>query len=64
MRCSLSFVGIMSLITLYQTAISASDVGVSVSFFQIACQSACGHNFSTLVPCGGDNAMERAVKVV
>jgi len=43
---------------------SASDVGVSARFFQITFQSACGHSFSILIPCGGVMALERALSVV
>ena len=63
MRCSFSFVEIMSCITLYHSAISASDVGVCVRFSQISLQSAFGHLDSTRILCGGDSAMDRALNV-
>jgi len=61
MWCSLSFVGMMSCMTLYQYAMSAPDFDVIVKVFQIAFQSTCGHClFSTLISCVVDVAMDRA----
>jgi len=41
-RCSLTFVKIMSCITLYHVAVSNPDTGAACRFFQILTQSACG----------------------
>jgi len=44
-RWSLTFVGIMTCITVYHVAVSNPDTGAACKFFQIVTQSAFGHNF-------------------
>jgi hypothetical protein len=53
----------MLCITLYHSAISASDVGVCIRFSQIRLQSAFCHMDSTRIFCGADSAIDRARNV-
>jgi len=49
-RCSPTFVGMMSCITLNHVAVSNPDTGAVCRFFQIVTQSTCDYNFVILIP--------------
>ena len=48
-RCSLSFFGIISWMTLYQFALISPIIAVEARFWHIIFNSAYGHSFSTLI---------------
>lgn len=63
-RYNLSFVGMVSCITLYQVAMSVSVIGAALKFFQIVFQSALGHNLTIRISCGGASAAASVFSVV
>jgi len=58
--CSLSLVGIISCMTLYQFALSSPVVCVNARFFHIVFHSASGHCFSARIGVDGVIAIARA----